>query len=121
MTDQPASTCAAQSFDGTDTVAQACVHIEAAAHQLEAAAAGDVFSALLGLAGQLSLIRGGIDPTIRAAVDPNDRLGPLTHVDRALSLLGSAPACAGPADLLVWALRLADVRDALLPFETGQP
>jgi len=31
MTDQPASTCATQSFAGTDTVAQACVHIEAAA------------------------------------------------------------------------------------------
>ena len=121
MTDQPASSCATQRLAGTDTVAQACVHIEAAAHQLEAAAAGDVFCALLGLAGQLCLIRGGIDPTIRAAVDPNDRLGPLAHVDRALSLLGSAPACARPTDLLVWALRLADVRDALLAVGTGQP
>ena len=104
-----------------DPVTQACVHIDAAARQLEAAANGDVFSPLLGPAGQLSLIRGGIDPTIRAASDPSDRLGPLAHVDRALFLLDGVPPSAGPADLLVWSLRLADLQDAVLAAGPGQP
>jgi len=104
-----------------DPVTQACVHIDAAARQLEAAANGDAFSALLGLAGQLSLIRGGIDPGIRAAVDPHDRLGPLAHLNRALFLLDGVPPSAGPADLLVWSLRLADIHDAFLAAGPGQP
>src|SRR5450631_2647133 len=79
---------------GVDTVTVACVHIDAAANQLEAAAHGDVFSTLLSLASQLALIGGGIDPTIRAAPDPNDHLGPLAHVDRALVLLDSVPGSA---------------------------
>jgi len=105
----------------TDPVTQACVHIDAAARQMEAAANGDAFSALLGLAGQLSLIRGGIDPTIRAAVDPHDRLGPLAHLNRALFLLDGVPPSTGPADLLVWSLRLADIHDALRVARPGQP
>jgi len=94
-------------------VRQACVHIDAAAGQLRAAAEGDVFSPLLSLAAQLALIRGGIEPAIRAAVDSDDRLGPIAHVDRALSLLDAVPPSAGPMDLLVWTLRLAETRDAL--------
>src|ERR1035437_6443581 len=86
---------------GLDTVTVACVHIDAAANQLEAAAHGDVFSTLLSLASQLALIGGGIDPTIRAAPDPNDHLGPLAHLDRALVLLDSVPGSARAADLLV--------------------
>ena len=96
-----------------DAVVQACVHIDAAARQLEAAANGDVFSSLLGLAGLLALIRGGINPTVRAVVDPKDILGPIAHVDRALVLLESAHPSVAPADLLVWTLRLAELRDAL--------
>ena len=121
MTDQNPSTHATKPAAGAITVTAACVHIDAAANQLEAAAHGDVFSTLLALAGQLALIRGGIDPTIRAAPDPNDRLGPVAHVDRALLLLDGVPASVGPADLLVWTLRLSDLRDALLACGAGQP
>jgi hypothetical protein len=120
MTDQHTTTSAIQPV-GVDTVTQACVHIDTAAHQLEVSARGDVFSTLLGLAGQLALIRGGIDPTIRAAPDPNDHLGPVAHVDTALALLDSVPSGAGPADLLVWTLRLADLREGLPSSEAGQP
>jgi hypothetical protein len=111
MTDQNPHTHATQPAAGPDTVTVACVHIDASARQLEAAARGDVFSTLLSLAGQLALIRGGIDPTIRAAPDPNDHLGPVAHVDRALLLLDSVPVSVGPADLLVWTLHLSDLRD----------
>jgi hypothetical protein len=121
MTDQDPSTHATQPADGPITVTAACVHIDAAANQVEAAAGGDVFSPLLALAGQLALIRGGIDPAIRAAPDSNDHLGPLAHVDRALSLLDSVPVSAGPADLLVWTLHLSDLRDALLAAGADQP
>jgi hypothetical protein len=120
MTDQDPHTHAIQPAASLDTVTVACVHIDAATNQLEAAARGDVFSTLLPLAGQLALIRGGIDPTIRAAPDPNDRLGPLAHVDRALLLLDSVPASVGPADLLVWTLHLSDLRDAILASGSGQ-
>jgi len=101
-------------------IGSTAVNLEAAAHQLEAGANGDVFSPLLGLAGQLSLIRGGLDPTIRAAADPNDRLTPLAHVNRALTLLDGVPPSAGPADLLVWSLRLQDLRDTLLAAGLGR-
>jgi hypothetical protein len=121
MTDQNPSTHATQPAAGFDTVTVACVHIDAAANQLEASACGDVFSTLLALAGQLALIRGGIDPTIRAAPDPDDRLGPLAHVDRALLLLDSVPVSDGPADLLVWTLHLSDLRDAILASGAGRP
>jgi hypothetical protein len=121
MTDQHHCTSANQPADGVDTVTRACVHIDAAARQLETAAHGDVFSLLLAPAGQLALIRGGIDPTIRAAVDPNDRLEFMAHVDHALSLLDSVPASAGPPDLLVWTLRLHDLRDALPATWAQQP
>jgi hypothetical protein len=121
MTDHPTPNSATWGTTGEDTVTQACVHIDAAARQLQAAADGDVFSPWLGMAGQLALIRGGIDPSIRAAVDPNDRLGPIAHLDRALSLLDLVPPSAGPTDLLVWTLRLADARDDLLAARAGQP
>ncbi len=120
MTEQNSRDSGPQPASSLDPVSQACVHIDAAAGQLEAAAHGDVFSALLGLAGQLALIGGGIDPTIRAAPDPDDRLGPLAHVDQALSLLDSVPGAAGPADLLVWAMRLADLRGSLTATGAGQ-
>jgi hypothetical protein len=100
---------------------QACVNIDAAARQLEAAAKDDAFSPLLGLAGQLTLIRGGLDPTVRAAADSSDRLSPIVHVDRALSLLDGVPPSAGPVDALVWSLRLKDLRDTLLAAGLGQP
>jgi hypothetical protein len=121
MTNQPNNASAIQRVVGVDTVTQACVHIDAAAHQLEAFAHGDVFSPLLDLAGQLALIRGGIDTNIRAAPEPNDLLGPAAHVDTALALLDSVPFGAGPADLLVWTLRLADLREGLLTTRAGQP
>ena len=44
MTDHPSPSPAASETTCEDTVAQACVHIDAAARQLEAAADGDVFS-----------------------------------------------------------------------------
>ena len=115
MTDHPTPTpsSATSRTNEQDAAVQACVHIDAAARQLEASAKGDIFSSLLGLAGLLALIRGGINPTLRAAGDPNDRLGPIAHVDRALFLLDSAHPSIAPADLLVWTLRLADLRDAL--------
>ena len=114
MTDHPTPSSAASDTASQELVAQACVHIDAAVRQVEAAADADVFSPLLGLAGLLSLIRGGLDPSIRAAHDPNDPLLPMDHVDRALSLLDGVPSSAGPADLLVWSLRLQDLHDALL-------
>jgi hypothetical protein len=121
MTDQHHCSSANQPAAELDTVSRACVHIDAAARQLETAAHGDAFSPLLTPAGQLALIRGGIDPTIRAAVDPNDRLEFMAHVDHALSLLDSVPASVGPPDLLVWTLRLHDLRDTLLAAWAQQP
>jgi len=121
MTDHPTPSSATPDTTGEDPVTQACVNIDAAARQLEAAADSDVFSPLLGLAGQLTLIRGGLDPTIRAAADPNDHLTPIAHVNRALSLLDNVPPSAGPADLLVWSLRLKDLQDTLLAAGIGQP
>ena len=109
----PTPNFATSRANGQDAVVQACVHIDAAARQLETAAGPDVFSALLDLAGQLAMIRGGIDPTIRAAADPNDHLGPIGHVDHALSLLDSTHPSIAPADLLVWTQRLVVFRDAL--------
>ena len=120
MTDQHNNPSAIQPASGVDTMTRACVHIDTAARQLEASARGDVFSTLLGLAGQLALIRGGLDPTIRAEPDPCDPLGPVAHVDKALALLDSIPSDDGPADLLVWTLRLADLREGLLAAEAGQ-
>ena len=121
MTDQNPHTPPTQPAAGLDTVTVACVHIDAAARQLEAAAHDDVFSTLLSLASQLALIGGGIDPTIRAAPDPHDHLGPLAHLDRALVLLDSVPVSDGPADLLVWTLHLSDLRDAILTSGADQP
>ena len=121
MTDQHHRTSANQPADGVDTVTRACVHIDAAARQLETAAHGDVFSLLLAPAGQLALIRGGIDPTIRAAADPNDHLEFIAHVDHALTLLDNVPASEGPPDLLVWTLRLRDLRDELHAAWAQQP
>ena len=120
MTGHPTPSSATSDTAGEDLVTQACVHIDAAVRQVEAAADADVFSPLLGLAGLLSLIRGGLDPSIRSAVDPNDPLLPMDHVDRALSLLDGVPPSAGPADLLVWSLRLQDLHDALLAAVIGQ-
>ena len=114
MTDHPTPSSATPGTASQDLIPQACVHIDAAVRQVEAAAGADVFSPLLGLAGLLSLIRGGLDPSIRAADDPNDPLLPMDHVDRALSLLDGLPPSAGPADLLVWSLRLKDLHDTLL-------
>ena len=119
MTDHPTPSSEDAGTTCEDTVTQACVHIDAVDRQLQAAAGGDVFSPLLALAGHLALIRGGIDPTIRAAVDPNDRLGPIAHLDRALSLLDAVPPSAGSTDLLMWTLRLADARDDLLAAGAG--
>jgi hypothetical protein len=121
MTDHPTPSSADSDTTGQDPVTQACVNIDAAARQLEAAADTDVFSPLLGLAGQLSLVRGGLDPTVRAAADPNDPLSPMAHVDRALSLLDNVPPSAGPADLLVWSLRLKDLHNTLLAAGLEQP
>jgi hypothetical protein len=45
----------------------------------------------------------------------------MAHVDRALSLLDGVPPSAGPADLLVWSLRLKDLHDTLLAAGVGQP
>ena len=114
MTDHPTPSSATAGTASQDLIPHACVHIDAAVRQLEAAADADAFSPLLGLAGLLSLIRGGLDPSIRAADDPNDPLLPMDHVDLALSLLEGVPPSAGPADLLVWSLRLQDLHDPLL-------
>jgi hypothetical protein len=111
MTEHPNESSAQPHAATVEAVTQACVHIDAASRQLQSAADGDVFSPLLALAGQLALIRGGIDPTIRAAADPNDHLGPIAHVDQALTLLDGVPPSVRPADLLVWTLRLAELRD----------
>jgi hypothetical protein len=119
MTDHPTPNSPQPHAAEPDAVTQACVHIDAASCQLQSAAEDDVFSPLLALAGQLALIRGGIDPTIRAAADPNDHLGTLAHVDQALTLLDGIPPSGGPADLLVWTLRLAEVRNTLLASGAG--
>jgi hypothetical protein len=114
MTGHPTPSSATSHTTSEDLITQACVHIDAAVHQVAAAADSDIFSPLLGLAGLLSLIRGGLDPSIRAAHDPNDSLLPMDHVDRAMSLLDGVPPSAGPADLLVWSLRLQDVRNTVM-------
>ena len=121
MTDQHHGTSANQPAAELGTLTRACVHIDAAARQLETAAGGDAFSPLLVPAGQLALIRGGINPTIRAAVDPNDHLEFIAHVDHALTLLDNVPASDGPPDLLVWTLRLHDLRDELQAAWAQQP
>ena len=115
MTDHPTPTPSSATLwaNEPDAVMAACVHIDAAARQLETEANGDVFSCLHGPAGLLALIRGGINATIRAAADPNDHLGSIAHVDRALFLLEGAHPSIAPADLLVWTQRLADLRDTL--------
>jgi hypothetical protein len=38
----------------------------------------------------------------------------MDHVGQALSLLDRVPPSAGPADLLVWSLRLQDLHDTLM-------
>ena len=121
MTDQHHGTSANQPAAELGTLTRACVHIDAAARQLETAAGGDAFSPLLVPAGQLALIRGGINPTIRAAADPNDHLEFIAHVDHALTLLDNVPASECPPDLLVWTLRLHHLRDELHAAWAQQP
>lgn len=121
MADDRTPTSTELGTTGEDQVTQACVNIDAAARQLQAAAGADVYSPRLALAGQLTLIRGGLDPTVRAAADPNDHLTPIAHVDRALLLLCSVPPPSGPDDLLVWIQRLQDLQDTLLTGGLGQP
>jgi hypothetical protein len=121
MTDQHHRTSANQPADELDTLTRACVHIDVAAQQLETAAHGDAFSPLWVPAGQLTLIRGGINPAIRAAADPNDHLEFIAHVDHALTLLDNVPASEGPPDLLVWTLRLHNLRDELQAARAQHP
>lgn len=67
-------------------IARACVYIDLAACQLERRAGEDVFSRWLAIAGQLHLIRGGLNPSIRAAAEP-DGVDVSEHLDKALALL----------------------------------
>lgn len=76
MTNNPDPSSAPPHPASADVVTQACVHIDAAAHQLEAAAGGDVFSPLLALAGQLALIRGGIAPRSAPPMAPKTASDP---------------------------------------------
>lgn len=81
-------------------IARACVHIDLAACELERRAGDDVFSPWLPLAGQLHLIRGGLDPSIRAAAEPDD-LDVTKHLDAALALLETVNGAQLP-DVLEW-------------------
>ena len=86
-------------------IARACVHIDVAAGQLERRACDDVLSPWLPLAGQLHLIRGCLDPSIRAAAEPDD-LDVAEHLDTALALLDTVNLAQVP-DVLEW---ISDLR-----------
>ena len=89
-------------------IAQACVHIDMAACQLERRAGDDVFSRWLPLAGQLHLMRGGLDPSIRAAAEPDD-VDVSEHLDKALALLDTVKP-AQVHDVLDWIVDLRALR-----------
>ena len=93
-------------------IARACVHIDLAARQLERRAGEDVFSRWLPLAGQLHLIRGGLDPSIRAAAEPDD-VDVSQHLDKALALLDPVKLAQG-RDVREWIVDLQALRAKLV-------
>ena len=100
----------------TSVLDQAAAHLAAAAKLLEVQDLSEqIFSPARGLAAQLVLIGAGISPGIGA---PTGNFAPLTtvvaHVDYALNLLDSVAAGNTPADLLVWSLRLHELRPRVL-------
>ena len=97
----------------SDPLVRACAHLDAAAAQLTAEAANDPFATRRLVAGQLSLLRGGLHPGIRATPDAADTGGPFEHVAAALALLDAIPRADAPADLVVWVSRLAALQPAV--------
>ncbi len=97
----------------SDPLVRACAHLDAAAAQLTAEAGNAPFATRRLVAGQLSLLRGGLHPGIRAVPDATDTRGPLEHVAAALALLDAIPRADAPADLLVWISRLAALEPAV--------
>jgi hypothetical protein len=89
-------------------IARACVHIDLAACQLERRAGDEVFSRWLPLAGQLHLIGGGLDPSIRAAAEP-DETDVTEHLDEALALLDTVKPAQVP-DVFEWIVDLRALR-----------
>lgn len=109
----PHSPSSAQPQPQTGVVELACAHLDAAAQQLTTNATADPFTGTNALAGQVSLVRGGIHPGIRATPDPGDRVDALGHLDAALVLLDTVPHGDAPADLMLWTARLAQLRPAV--------
>ena len=100
----------------TSVLDQAAAHLAAAAELLEVQDTSEqIFSPARGLATQLALIGAGISPGIGS---PTGHFAPLAtvvaHVDYALNLLDSLTAGDTPADLLVWSLRLHELRPRVL-------
>jgi hypothetical protein len=89
-------------------IARACVHIDLAAYELERRAGDDVFSRWLPFAGQLHLIGGGLDPSIRAAAQPDD-MDVTEHLEKALALLDTVTPAQVP-DVLEWIVDLQALR-----------
>lgn len=90
---------------------EACVHLDIAAQQL--VADQDAFSPNITMAGQLRLLRAGIQPGSRAVLEANDRDGALDHLDHALALLHILTGQDAAADLHVWTVLLTQLRPAV--------
>jgi hypothetical protein len=96
--------------DSEGRLEQACAHLNVAATQIRATAGDDPFAPARSMAAQLSLLCGGLYAGIHALPDPADSQGPLEHLNTALELLDAIPRQQAPPDLMVWTLRLAQLR-----------
>ncbi|WP_137122719.1 hypothetical protein [Segeticoccus rhizosphaerae] len=113
MNSRPANPYGRSYPDSEGLLEQACAHLDRAARQIRATAGDDPFAPARSLGAQLSLLCGGLYPGIHAVPDPDDSLGPLEHLDTALALLDAIPLQQAPPDLMVWTLRLAQLRSAV--------
>jgi hypothetical protein len=108
-------------YQAIETTARACVHLDAAATQLDATADDDPFSATRSLAGQLRLLSSALHPGIRAIPDPADPSGPLEHLNAALDLLDAIPPGHTADDPTRWMQHLVDLRPAVMAATHTRP
>ncbi|WP_152186119.1 hypothetical protein [Segeticoccus rhizosphaerae] len=104
-----------------ETTARACVHLDAAAAQLDATVGDDPFDTARFLAAQLRLLSGGLHPGIRAIPDPADPSGPLEHLEAALDLLGAIRPGHAADDPTRWMQHLVDLRPAVVAATDTKP
>ena len=102
-----------------NTLDLAAAHVATGAELLEAQDTSEgLFSPARSLAAQLALIGNGISPGITPVEGILDSASAVSHVDQALMLMDSLDPRDAPPDLVVWALRLHELRPrvtALLP------